>query len=45
VTGTEKDYTTRSRFAFFTKEYLGERIRKSEMGGACGTCGVQQRCI
>ena len=45
MTGTGKDYITRSRSAFLTKDYLGERIKKNEMGGACATCGVQERCI
>jgi hypothetical protein len=45
VTGTGNDYVTRSRTAFFTKECLGERIKKNEMGGTCDACGVQERSI
>jgi len=45
VTGTGKDYVPRSRSAFFTKEYLGKRIKKNEIGGACGTCGGEEGCI
>jgi len=28
-----------------TKYYSGCQIRKNEMGGTCGTCGRQERCI
>jgi hypothetical protein len=28
-----------------TKYYLGDRIKKNEMGGACGTYGGEERCI
>ena len=45
VTGTWKDYVPRSRSAFFTKKYLGETIKKNEIGGACGTCGGEEGYI
>jgi len=45
VTGTGKNYVPRSRSAFFTKEYLGERMKENQIGGACCTCGGQEGCV
>jgi hypothetical protein len=45
VTVTGQDYVMRSSSAFFTKECLDERIKKNEIGGACGTYGGQERCV
>jgi hypothetical protein len=28
-----------------TKYYSGDQIEKNEMGGACGMCGGEERCI
>jgi hypothetical protein len=29
----------------YSKYYSGEKIKKNEMGWACGTCGGEARCI
>ena len=28
-----------------TEYYSGDKIKKNQMGGACGMCGEQERCI
>ena len=28
-----------------SKYYSGYQIKKNEMGGACGTCGGEERCM
>jgi hypothetical protein len=32
-------------FLLLTKYYSGEKIKKNEMGGACGTCGKEEKYI
>ena len=34
-------------FAIYTSPNTvrGDHIKKNEMGGACGTCGGQERCV
>jgi len=34
-----------SRFALFTKYYLGDQVKQDELGGASSTCGGHERCI
>jgi hypothetical protein len=34
-----------SRFVLLTNYYSSDKIKKNEIGWACGTCGRQDRCI
>jgi hypothetical protein len=41
----EKTTITRNSVFVCLTKYLGDQIRKNEMGGACSTCGRQVRFI
>jgi hypothetical protein len=32
-------------FVLLTKYYVGDQIKKNEMGRTCNTCGGEQKCI
>ena len=32
-------------YLLLTKYYSGDQIEMNEMGGACGVCGGEERCI
>jgi hypothetical protein len=37
--------STASRTLHLTRNYCGGQTRKSEVVGACGTCGEEERCV
>jgi hypothetical protein len=45
ATKQETNKVDTSRSVLLTKHHSGDQIKKTEMGGACGTYGVGDRCI
>ena len=45
VMGNGEDYITRILMTCAHQILSGDQVKKSEIGGACGTHGGQERCV